>query len=77
MSNITLSVDDEVIRRVRKIAINKNTTLTQMVRDFLTSVATRGAAQRMQAVRRLETSFEEFSRDMGKRDWSREELHER
>ncbi|NOR04902.1 MAG: hypothetical protein GQ575_01170 [Deltaproteobacteria bacterium] len=77
MSNITLSVDDEVIRKVRKIAIDKNTTLTQMVRDFLTSVATRGAAQRMQAVRRLETSFEEFSRDMGKRDWSREELHER
>lgn len=77
MSNITLSVDDEVIRKVRKIAIDKNTTLTQMVRDFLTSVTTRGAAQRMRAVRRLETSFEEFSRDMGKRDWSREELHER
>jgi hypothetical protein len=31
MSNITLSVDDEVIRKVRKIAIDKNTTLTQMV----------------------------------------------
>lgn len=77
MSNITLSVDDEVIRKVRKIAIDKNTTLTQIVRDFLTSVATRGAAQRMRAVRRLETSFEEFSRDMGKRDWGREELHER
>lgn len=77
MSNITLSVDDEVIRKVRKIAIDKNTTLTQMVRDFLTSVATRGVAQRMRAVRRLETSFEEFGRDMGKRDWSREELHER
>ena|GEM_PF-5218286 len=46
MSNITLSVDDEVIRKVRKIAVNKNTTLTQIVRDFLTSVATRGAAQR-------------------------------
>ncbi len=46
MSNITLSVDDEVIRKVRKIAVNKNTTLTQMVRDFLSSVATRGVAQR-------------------------------
>ena len=39
MSNITLSVDDEIIKKVRKIAIDKNTTLTAMVRDFLTEVA--------------------------------------
>ena len=77
MSNITLSVDDELIRKVRKVAIDKNTTLTQMVRDFLASVAARDAAQRMRAVRQLERSFEKFSRDMGKRDWSRENLHER
>ena len=77
MSNITLSVDDEIIGKVRKIAIDKNTTLTQMVRSFLTSVAARDTAQRMRAVRQLERSFDEFSRDMGKRDWSREDLYER
>ena len=77
MSNITLSVDDEIIKKVRKIAIDKNTTLTQMIRDFLAFVAARGAAQRMQAVKELEMSFEQFSRDMGKREWRREELYER
>ncbi|MDY6853972.1 MAG: DUF6364 family protein [Thermodesulfobacteriota bacterium] len=77
MSNITLSVDDEIIKKVRKIAIDKNTTLTQMVRDFLASVAARDAAQRMQTVKELEMSFEQFSRDMGKREWRREELYER
>jgi hypothetical protein len=77
MSNITVSVDDEIIRKVRKIAIDKNTTLTQMVRGFLASVAARDVAQRMRAVRKLEMSFEQFSRDMGKRNWSREDLHER
>ncbi|MDY7031745.1 MAG: DUF6364 family protein [Thermodesulfobacteriota bacterium] len=77
MSNITLSVDDEIIKKVRKIAIDKNTTLTQMVRDFLASVAARDAAQKMQAVKELEMSFEQFSRDMGKREWRREELYER
>jgi|LGOV01.1.fsa_nt_gb alkylation response protein AidB-like acyl-CoA dehydrogenase len=70
MSNIALSVDDELIRKVRKIAIDKNTTLTQMVRDFLASVVARDAAQRMRTVRQLERSFEKFSRDMGKRNWS-------
>ena len=77
MSNITLSVDDDVIREVRKTALDRNTTLTQMVRDFLTSVAARGAARKRHAVRELELSFEEFSRDMGAREWSREDLYGR
>ena len=41
MSNITLSVDDEIIKKVRKIAIDKNTTLTAMVREYLKSIAER------------------------------------
>ncbi len=77
MSNITLRVDDEVIRKVRKIAIDKNTTLTKMVRDFLVSVAERDLEQRRQAVEQLEQSIEEFSRDMGGRTWRREDLYER
>ena len=35
MPNITLSVDEEIIKKVRKIAVDKNTTLTEMVREFL------------------------------------------
>ena len=37
--NITLSVDDQVVKTVRKIAIDRDTTLTQLVRDYLTNVA--------------------------------------
>ena len=77
MPNITLSVDDEVIKKVRKIAIDKNTTLTAMVREFLTSVATRDAQEKIEAAKRLQMSFKTISRDMGQRKWSREDLHER
>lgn len=77
MPNITLSVDDEIIKKVRKIAIEKNTTLTAMVREFLTSVATRDAREKKEAVRRLQKSFKTKSRDMGQRKWSREDLHAR
>lgn len=38
--NITLSVDEEIVKKVRKMAIDRDTTLTAMVRDYLTSVAT-------------------------------------
>ncbi len=77
MSNITLKVDDDIIRKVRKIAIDKNSTLTQMVRDFLSTVAERDRAERMVAMEQLAGSFEELGRDMGKRDWRREDLYER
>ncbi|MGB5159247.1 DUF6364 family protein [Desulfobacterium sp. N47] len=77
MANITLSVEEEVIRKVRKIAIDKNTTLTQMVREFLESVAERDAAQKKRALKDIEASFRELSRDMGQKDWVREDLYER
>ncbi len=77
MSNITLSVDEEIIKKVRKIAIDKNTTLTAMVRDFLTTVANRDNQQKKEAVRKLRASFKTMSRDMGRRKWTREALYER
>jgi len=77
MSNITLKVDDEIVRKVRKIAIDKNTTLTQMIREYLTSIAERDSNEKTRVLRDLENSFCELSRDMGKRAWKREDLYER
>jgi hypothetical protein len=77
MSNITLSVKDEIIKKVRKIAIDKNTTLTAMVRDFLTSMATRDDQEKNAAIKKLQESFKTISRDMSQRKWTREALHER
>ena len=75
--NITLSVSDEIARQVRKIAVDRNTTLTAMVREYLESVAAREAAAREQAVRALGDSFARLSRPMGPDRWTRQELHER
>jgi len=77
MTNITLRVDDEVIRKVRKIAVDKRTTLTKMVREFLGSVAARDEVTKQQALRGLENSFAKLSRNMGTHGWIQEDLHER
>lgn len=77
MPNITLSIDEEIIRKVRKIAIDRNTTLTQMVRDYLSSVASRDSMFKTNTLHMLEQSFEELNRDMGKRTWRREDLYAR
>lgn len=75
--NITLNIDEEVVKKVRKIAIDKDTTLTAMVRDYLTWLADSDAAERRERIRLLEDSFARLSRDMGERNWTREDLHDR
>ncbi|OGR06486.1 MAG: hypothetical protein A2511_10840 [Deltaproteobacteria bacterium RIFOXYD12_FULL_50_9] len=76
MSNITLSVDDQIIKKVRKIAIEKNTTLTAMVRDYLERIAARNEDEKLKTIAALRQSFAGLSRDMGKRSWSREDLYD-
>ncbi|MXY20376.1 MAG: hypothetical protein F4Y49_03465 [Dehalococcoidia bacterium] len=74
---ITLNIDEDIVKKVRKIAIEKDTTLTAMVRDYLTWVANGDAAERERRVLQLEDSFKRLSRNMGPRDWARGDLYER
>ena len=75
--NITLNIDEDIVKKVRKIAIDKDTTLTAMVRDYLTWLANGDAAERQRRISLLEDSFRAVSRDMGQRNWTREDLHAR
>ena len=77
MANITLNVDEEIIKKVKKIAIDKNTTMTEMIRDFLKSIAKRDDPEKKMAKKELMKSFSKYSRDLGDKSWTREELHER
>jgi hypothetical protein len=75
--NVTLSVDEEIVKKVRKIALDRDTTLTSMVREYLTSVANSDAVDRKEQVARLEESYKKLSRDMGPRTWTRDDLYDR
>lgn len=77
MPNITLSVDEDTIKKVRKIAVDKNTTLTSMVREYLKSVAFRDEQEKKVTSNDLRDSFDQMSRNMGPRKWTREMLYER
>ena len=75
--NITLSVDEETVKKVRKVAIDKDTTLSAMVRDFLTSVAENDAGAKQEHIARFRETAERLSRDMGPRTWTRDDLYDR
>jgi len=65
MTNITLSVDETMIKKVRKIAIEKNTSLTAMVREYLEQMAARDGAEKQRRLESLRKSLALLSRDMG------------
>lgn len=76
---ITLSIDEELVKQVRKIAIERNTTLTGLVRTYLQGLALehQKAVRKGRELEALERSFEQFQFNVGKRTWKREDLHER
>ena len=77
MANITLKVDDEIIKKVRKVAIDENSTMTAMIRNYLQSIADRESPEQERKIVLLEKSFNKLGRDMGKRTWSRDDLYDR
>jgi hypothetical protein len=76
LRNLTLTVDQEVLRAARKVALDRDTSVNQLVREFLDSLV-REAGQRQAAVRRLDRFFRSNRAAMGPRTWTREDLHER
>jgi len=77
--NVTLSLNDELVKRVRKIAVERDTTLTGMVRQYLENVASENSSSSHRRRQReaLDRSFEQFQLKIGKRTWKRADLYER
>jgi DNA-binding GntR family transcriptional regulator len=79
--NVTLSLDDRLVKEVRKIAIDRDTTLTSLVREYLEKLAAENAAsgRKRRELEALERSFKQFHRklDFGKRTWKRQDRYDR
>ena len=76
MKNITLSVDDKVLASVRRHAAERNTSLNALVREYLTNIAAHeDRAKRARA--RLRQLSQQSQGLLGRKTWTREELHDR
>ena len=77
--NVTLSLDDELVKIMRKIAVERDTTLTGLIRDYLEKLAADEAATGRSRRERqaLEHSFQQFQFKVGKRTWKRADLYVR
>ena len=72
--NITLSIDEQVVAKARRIASVRGTSLNQLVRDYLEDLTRHNDMQSV--LDELDAMWSE-STGRSRGPWTREELHER
>ncbi len=76
MKNVTIALDESLLREARRIAADRATTLNSMIREFLEELAGR-ESRAVKARERIVELCRETQAEVGPRTWSRGELHER
>ena len=76
MANLTLKIDDKLLRRARIRALEQGTTVNELVRNCLSQYAV-PRADRMRAFRRFLEIAEEAKAGSGGRRLKREDLYDR
>jgi hypothetical protein len=74
--NLTLVVEDDLLLAVRKIALDRRTSVNQLVREYLTALMNDSGRRRL-ARARLSEVFEAGLVEVGEPTWSRADLYER
>jgi len=76
--NLTISLEDDLVEKVTQIAVERDTTLTGMVREYLESVAAESAdSDRKRRERELlHETFRKFRGKLGKKTWTRDDLYD-
>jgi hypothetical protein len=73
--NITLSIEEEVVKRARELAQRRGKSLNEMIRDYLKSLTDPMTPE--EALARLEESWRTHPGHSGGEKWTREEVHDR
>jgi hypothetical protein len=76
MKNVTIALDEKLLRDARRIAADRSTSLNAMIRDFLTRLTER-ESQAVHARRRIVELCRGSGAAIGSKTWTRDELHER
>lgn len=76
MGNLTITVDDESLKKARIRALQEGTSVNALLREFLDSYSGVRREQRDAASRIADLSRRSRSRRVGLK-WTRDELHER
>jgi uncharacterized protein YdaU (DUF1376 family) len=76
MANLTLTIDEDVLRRARIKALERNTSVNALVREFLESLAGTDERERAREEILKLARGSRASSGPGGRKWKREDIYE-
>ena len=76
MKNVTIALDEAMLREARRIAAARSTSLNALIREFLEQL-TRRESEAQKARRRIVQLCRQSKAEVGARTWTRADLHER
>lgn len=74
--NLTLTLDGEVLKSARKVALQRDTSVNQLVREYLEQLV-REDDHRRDALEDLRDFFRTSRYEIGRKKWTRDDLHDR
>lgn len=77
MANVTVTIEDGLLRKVRRLAADRGTTLTAMVREHLRQLGAREDQAAKPVIAELEKLYATAGIVVGKKTWRRQDLHAR
>ena len=76
MTNLTITVDEEILRTARIRALEQGSSVNALLREYLESFAGRNAVYE-RAIQGLDAIAESTQSGSGGRRWTREDLYDR
>lgn len=77
MTNVTFSVDDDLLRKARRLALDRDTTVTQLLREFLEKLVASESSTAKQRAEEFRRVADRLARDAGGFKFDREEIYDR
>ena len=74
--NLTLTLDEDLLKAARKAALDRNTSVNQLVREYLEGLVQQ-SDRRKAALADIQEMFRTTKIQIGKRNWTRDDLYER
>lgn len=78
MANVTITLDDELLKSAKRVALERDISLTELIRRRLKEEVEKDESKREEAIRALEARWaRDPGVEMGRRTWTREDLYDR
>ena len=74
--NITMAIEEDLLKKARKIAIDKNTTLNGMIRAYLNNLVEQEEHSKKEIIAELKKLFDKSQAVVGEKTWTRDDLYD-